>query len=191
MVQRRDRMKSLNDVLRLPADEFFGYVRGIDYGYMDAEGVVHRISPADNCADQSGAPYRFSSPEQVVRNNCGWCWDIAELIRLWCERNSIEYKCVFLEYRSPELHRTHTQVFAKWNGKWCEAPDNTSPVLFGENGYDSAEACISAFTGLFRAYLEHELDEKYDEDRLLVKEFRNTVVSGLTDEEYLSIVRSN
>ena len=98
MVQRRDRMKSLNAVLRLPADEFFGYVRGIDYGYMDAEGVVHRISPADNCADQSGAPYRFSSPEQVVRNNCGWCWDIAELIRLWCERNNIEYKCVFLEY---------------------------------------------------------------------------------------------
>ena len=47
MVQRRDRMKSLNDVLRLPADEFFGYIRGIDYGYMDAEGVVHRISPAD------------------------------------------------------------------------------------------------------------------------------------------------
>ena len=36
MVQRRDRMKSLNAVLRLPADEFFGYVRGIDYGYMDA-----------------------------------------------------------------------------------------------------------------------------------------------------------
>ena len=98
MVQRRDRMKSLNAVLRLPADEFFGYIRGIDYGYMDAEGVVHRISPEDNCADQNGAPYRFSSPEQVVRNNCGWCWDIAELIRLWCERNSIEYKCVFLEY---------------------------------------------------------------------------------------------
>lgn len=49
-------MKSLNAVLRLPADEFFGYVRGIDYGYMDAEGVVHRISPADNCADQNGAP---------------------------------------------------------------------------------------------------------------------------------------
>ena len=89
------------------------------------------------------------------------------------------------------MHRTHTQVFAKWNGKWCEAPDNTSPVLFGENGYDSAEACISAFTGLFRAYLEHELGEKYDENRLLVKEFRNTVVSGLTDEEYLSIARSN
>ena len=106
-------------------------------------------------------------------------------------KNSIEYKCVFLEYRSPELHRTHTQVFAKWNGKWCEAPDNTSPVLFGENGYDSAEACISAFTGLFRAYLEHELGEKYDENRLLVKEFRNTVVSRLTDEEYLSIARSN
>lgn len=191
MAQRMDRMKSLNDVLRLPAEKFFGYVRGIDYGYMDVEGVVHHLSPADNYSDQNGAPYCFSSPEQVVRNNCGWCWEIAELIRFWCEIKGIEYKCVFLEYRSPELHRTHTQVFAKWKGKWCEAPDNTSPVLFGEKGYDSAKACISAFTDLFRAYLKHELCEKYDENRLLVKEFRNTVVSGLTSEEYLSIARSN
>lgn len=59
-------MKLLNDILRLSADEFFGYVKGIDYGYMDVDGVVHRISPADNYADQNGAPYRFFSPEQVV-----------------------------------------------------------------------------------------------------------------------------
>ena len=65
MVQRGDRMKSLNAVLRLPADEFFGYVRGIDYGYMDAEGVVHRISPADNCADQNGAPTVFLPPNKL------------------------------------------------------------------------------------------------------------------------------
>ena len=184
-------MKSLDDVLLLPANEFFSYVRGINYGYMDANGVIHNLSPADNYGNQNGAPYCFSSPEQVVCNNCGWCWDIAELIRLWCERNCIEYKCVFLEYRSPELHRTHTQVFAKWKGKWCEAPDNTSPVIFGENSYDSAEACISAFTCLFRAYLKHELGEKYDESHLLVKEFRNTITPGLTDEEYLSIVRND
>lgn len=65
MMQRRDRMKSLNAVLRLPADEFFGYIRGIDYGYMDAEGVVHRISPEDNCADQNGAPYAFPPPNKL------------------------------------------------------------------------------------------------------------------------------
>lgn len=182
-------MKTLNEVLRLPADEFFGYIRGIDYGYADATGAVHRISPSDDYAAQGGAPYRFSSPGQVVRNNCGWCREIAELIRLWCERNDTEYKRVFLEYRSPGLHRTHTQIFAKRNGKWCEAPDNTSPVLFGENGYDSAEACISAFADLFRAYLKHELGEKYDEIRLLVKEYRCEISPGLTDEEYLSLVR--
>lgn len=184
-------MRTLNDLLRLPADEFFGYVHGIDYGYTDAKGVIHRISPADNFSEQNSAPYRFSSPEQVVRNNCGWCWEITELIRLWCEKNSIEYKCVFLEYRCPELHRTHTQVFTKWKGEWCEAPDNTSPVLFGENSYNNAETCISEFTDLFRAYLKHELGEKYDENHLLVKEFRKKIVPGLTDEEYLSIVRND
>ena len=94
-------MKTLNEVLRLPADEFFGYIRGIDYGYADAAGAVHRISPSDDYAAQGGAPYRFSSPEQVVRNNCGWCREIAELIRLWCKRNDTEYKRVFLEYLSP------------------------------------------------------------------------------------------
>ena len=184
-------MKTLNDVLRLPAEEFFEYIHGINYGYVDADGAIHHVSPADNYAYENGAPYRFSSPEQVVYNNCGWCWDIAELIRLWCERSGIEYKYVFLEYRSSELHRTHTQVFAKWKEKWCEAPDNTSPVLFGENSCDNAEDCISDFADLFRAYLKHELGEKYDENCLLVKEFRNKVAPGLTDEEYLSIARGN
>lgn len=184
-------MPSLKEVLRLSANDFFRYIRGINYGYVDVYGVIHHISPADNCADQNSAPYRFSSPEQVVHNNCGWCWDIAELIRLWCEKNNIEYKCVFFEYRSTELHRTHTQVFAKFKGKWFEAPDNTSPVIFGENGYDNAEACISAFTDLFRTYLKHELGDKYNESILLVKEFRNTIAPGLSDEGYLTIVRGN
>ena len=85
MVQRRDRMKSLNAVLRLPADEFFGYVRGIDYGYMDAEGVVHRISPADNCADQSGAPLPFFFPRtsctQQLRLVLGYSGTYPPLVR--------------------------------------------------------------------------------------------------------------
>ena len=46
-------MKSLKAVLLLPASDFFRYVRGINYGYMDVEGVVHHISPADNCAEQN------------------------------------------------------------------------------------------------------------------------------------------
>lgn len=49
------------------------------------------------------------------------------------------------------------QVFIKFNGKWCEAPDNTSPVTFGENGYDKFDSCINDFTNLFRDYLKHEL----------------------------------
>ena len=40
---------------------------------MDADGLIHRITPADDYTKLNSSPYRFSSPKQVVENNCGWC----------------------------------------------------------------------------------------------------------------------
>lgn len=184
-------MKNINDVLKLNIDSFFKFVHKIDYGYMDADGLIHRITPADDYAKLNSSPYRFSSPKQVVENNCGWCWDVAELIRFYCEKNLLEYKCIFLEYLTNNFHKTHMQVFIKFNGKWCEAPDNTSPITFGENGYDKFGSCINDFANLFRAYLKHELGDKYNEKFLLVKEITKPMISGMTDKECLKIARSN
>ena len=182
-------METLTRVLNYNADDFFNYIRNIDYGYMDVKGKIHKISPNDDYSKLGGEPYVFSSPDQVVTNNCGWCWDIAELIRLWCETNKVEYKYIFFEYLSNDFHKTHTQVFAKWNNKWCECPDNISPVVFGENCYNNFETCINDFVNLFKNYLNDQLGDKYVSSNVLVKEITKPLISGMSDEEYLKTVR--
>lgn len=95
----------------------------------------------------------------------------------------------FFEYLSNDFHKTHTQVFAKWNNKWCECPDNTSPVVFGENCYNNFETCINDFVNLFKNYLNGQLGDKYVSSNLLVKEITKPLISGMSDEEYLKTVR--
>ena len=73
-------------MLLLDIEEFFCYVKSIRYGYQDTERKIHIISLSDNYADmKERGRYVFSSPEEVVKNNCGWCWDVAELIACYCE----------------------------------------------------------------------------------------------------------
>ena len=38
-------METLTRVLNYNADDFFNYIRNIDYGYMDVKGKIHKISP--------------------------------------------------------------------------------------------------------------------------------------------------
>ncbi len=66
-------METLTRVLKYGTNYFFNFIHNIDYGYMDVKGKIHRISPNDDYSKQGGEPYVFSSPDQVVANNCGWC----------------------------------------------------------------------------------------------------------------------
>ena len=165
---------------------FFDFIQTIRYGYMDSHGVLHFIDDEDF----EVRDYAFSGPEDVIRNRCGWCWDVANLIVHYCRYHKIQHKCLFLEYFSPVLHQTHTQVFLRHNGTWYAAPDNSSPDRFGDWGFDSDAECIHAFTAEFVRYLKHVLKENYDQRCLLCKEIHGDFPSGISDEEYLTMARS-
>lgn len=185
-------MKTWKEVLQLNIRAFFEYVRGISYGYRDAEGKIHHLEVSEDYRKERGnSVYAFSSPEQVVAQNCAWCWDVAELIRCWCEFHALPCKSVFMEYLSPELHQTHVQVFVRFEGRWYEAPDNTSPVPFGSRGFERAEDCIADFVSAFTAYLKGTLKQAYDEKKLTVKEFHCRIPAGISDEVYLELLRGS
>ena len=185
-------MKNIQDIFCMTPEDFFRYIKTIRYGYRDTEGKVHVMSVGDNYDDtEDKGVYVFSSPEEVVKNNCGWCWDVANLIKVYCDGNHIENKCVFLEYRSPELHQTHTQVFVSYNGKWCEAPDNSSPLSLGDNAYEEADVCIRSFAEMFTDYLKSVLGDKYDKTCLMIREFDREIPDGISSEEYLGLVRGS
>lgn len=175
----------LDDIMVMDIERFFQYVKSIQYGYKDCFGNLHLAHDKDFTVQD----YSFSSPEEIVKNNCCWCWDLAELIKLYCIRNSIACKSYFMEYLSDDLHQTHTQIFINYQKKWSAAPDNCLGLPFGSPCFDELEACVKYFVNLFTDYLKSVLKEKYEEANLLVKEYTCTFSAGISDEEYLSKIR--
>lgn len=178
-------MPTFEDIMNLDVKEFFRYIETIRYGYREKSGKLHFTADEDFTVHD----YAFSSPEEVVKNNCGWCWDIAELTKVYCARHEIPFSSWFMEYHSDDLHQTHTQVFVYFQGKWCPAPENSLGLQLGEHGYDELEPCVEWFADFFRGYLRSVLGDKYDESHLLLKEYTCTFSPGITDEEYLLQIR--
>ena len=178
-------MMTMEKVMRLDIEAFFRYVETIRYGYQDQAGRLHFTQDEDFTVQD----YAFSSPEDVVQNNCGWCWDVAELTRRYCAEHGIPCRSWFMEYFSDELHQTHTQVFLRFQGKWCPAPDNCLGLQLGAPGFDELSPCVSWFTGLFTDHLKSVLKDKFDGANLLVKEYTRTFSPGITEEDYLLQIR--
>ena len=178
-------MPSLEEILSLEISPFFDYIRSLNYGYRDKHGKLHLAADADFTVKE----YSFSSPETIVKTNCGWCWDIAEFIKLYCNRNELPCKSYFMEYLSDELHQTHSQVFLFSQGKWSAAPDNSLGFSFGKPCYDALDDCVEWFSKLFTDYLKSVLKENYSDANLMIKEYSCTIPEGISDEEYLKMVR--
>ena len=176
----------LQAVLSMDMEPFFEHVKAIPYRYQDRAGALH----FEGDPDFRDHEYRFSTPAEVAVNRCGWCWDVANLIGAYCAHHGIEHVTLFLEYFSPELHQTHTQVFLERNRMWCPAPDNSAVFSLGDGGRGSYDACRENYVQTFREYLQSVLKERYDESRLLTKPITVPIPGGIGDEEYLSLARN-
>lgn len=165
---------------------FFADIKTIRYGYTDTKGEQH----FEGDADFKDYSYVFSAPEDVIRNRCGWCWDVANLISAYCRHHEIPFVNLFMEYRDEVFHQTHTQVFLTHEGLWYAAPDNSTPEIFGEHGFQSLNACKDAFVKAFVDYLKSVRNEDYDETCLLLNSFRSEVPAAIDDEAYLEFART-
>lgn len=176
----------LQTVLSLDLNSFFDFIKTIRYGYQDRRGNLHFECDPDFAV----LDYIFSSATEVVSNACGWCWDVANLIGVYCEHWDIEHLTLFMEYRTPELHQTHTQVFLKRNRMWYPAPDNSAGFSFGTGAHEDFEACREQFVNTFRDYLKYVLKDRYDESVLLVKSVTKPIPTHISDDDYLELVRN-
>lgn len=176
---------TIDNIMSMDTERFFQYVKSIPYGYKDCYGKLHFVTDRDFAVQG----YSFSSPEEIIKNNCCWCWDLAELIKLYCARHDLTCKSYFMEYLSNDLHQTHAQVFLRYQGKWSAAPDNCLGLQFGTPTFDELELCVKWFVNLFKDYLKSVLKEKYTEENLLLKEYTHTFSAGISDEEYLLQIR--
>jgi len=175
----------MKGIYELDVFRFVEWIKTIRYGYADTDGKLH----FEGDSDFKEYRYVFSAPEQVAQNLCGWCWDVANLITEYCKEQGMKHQCLFMEYFTDELHQTHTQVFAEFEGKWYAFPDNSTPERFGEKGFARLEDCVADFVGQFEAYLRYVLKEHYDKKHLLLKEITASIPAGISDDEYLQLAR--
>ena len=154
--------KKFTEIMMLSPDLFFSYVASIRYGYKDQQGNLH-FQDEENFTVHD---YSFSSIEEVVENNCAWCWEMAELTKQYCIRN-----------------------FMLYQEKWCPTPDNSLGIKLGEHGFSDLNESVQWFKGFFTDYLKAVLKDRYDEKKLLLKEYICEFPKGITDNEYLNRIR--
>ncbi|MBQ9535405.1 MAG: hypothetical protein IJU78_06150 [Clostridia bacterium] len=172
-------------VYSLSLSDFLAYLKTVDYGYKDVNGVIHTGEEFDF----EKYPYAFSSPAEVTANSCAWCWDICELIRDYCRHNGIPVSTWFYEYQSGAIHQTHTQAFIKTEGQWYPAPDNSDPHLLSDFTGKRYDEVIKEFQGYFRDFIRHITGGEADESRFLFREYGGGLKSGMSDEDVLRHLR--
>ncbi len=175
----------MNRILDLSLADFLSFIKTINYGYTDENGIVHTGEDYDFVQN----PYSFSSPETVIENNCAWCWDICELIRLYCIKNEIPVSVWFYEYQDEIIHQTHTQCFIKLNDLWYPVPDNSDPHDFSEFEGKGFFEVTSKFQEYFKEFIRYLAKGRENDKAFLFREYNDTLKEGMTDDEVLQVLR--
>ena len=97
--------------------EFLNSLEGIEYGWMDIEKNTHI-----NTDKGYKKNYILSSPEEVVKNSLGTCFDLVELERSYFKSIGAKFNTYFMIYYESKKMFTHTFVVYEENEKfyWFE-----------------------------------------------------------------------
>lgn len=79
-------------------------MKPIKYGILTKSGKIilgYNISETNYAND-----YILQTPQEVLTNKVGVCWDQTELERKYCEDNNIPHKCYYAQVN--EIDNTHT-----------------------------------------------------------------------------------
>lgn len=180
---------NLSTVLSLNLEDFFAYVKTIPYGYQDQTGGIH-VLVEEGCFDPEAYPYAYSTPEEVVTNNCGWCWDVCQLTQAYCRANRYPCKTCYMEYYDPEKqqHQTHTQCFAQIDGRWIACPDNSDPEFYDFQPTSSLDELLAEDAQYFFAFCA-SLFGPLDPAHQLVKAYNLSFPHGMTDDDLMQAIR--
>jgi len=106
-----DNMKKFNELKTI--EELSDFMKGIDYGWMDNKHQIH-IGANEMFANF----YILQSPDQILENKLGVCWDQVELERLFFENNALKYETYFMAYYNNSDCPTHTFLIFELDNKW-------------------------------------------------------------------------
>lgn len=133
----------------------------INYGWMDKKGIKH-IDDFDTFSSD----YILQSPEEVIKNQIGVCWDQVELEREYF-KNYKSVRTFFIVHYDNDKCPTHTFLTYEKENKyyWFE---HSWDKFKGIYKYDSFKDLL---IDVKQYFIKFELKNNYDKNNLIIREY--------------------
>ncbi|MCI8393862.1 MAG: ASCH domain-containing protein [Bacilli bacterium] len=151
--------------------EIMNLMENIEYGWMDKQGSKHKIVD-ENYSDN----YILQSPNEIIKNKVGVCWDQVELERHYFKGNDWNIKTYFIVHYDKAKCPTHTFLTFEKDNKyyWFE---HSWERFKGIHEYNSLQDLLINVRDKF---IKYELNNNYKKPkfRLNVLEFYKHCENG-------------
>lgn len=143
--------------------EIMDLMKNIEYGWIDKNNNKHSIvdeTYSDN--------YILQSPNEVIKNKIGVCWDQVELERYYFKGNDWNIKTYFLVHYDGDKCPTHTFLTFEKNNKyyWFE---HSWERFRGIHEYQSLKELLFDIRDKF---IKYELDNDFVSENLVLHEYK-------------------
>ena len=150
-------------------------MNNIDYGWVDKNNKKH-IYDYDTYSNE----YKLQSPEEIINNRIGVCWDQVELERYYFDKINIPIKTFFIVHYDDNKCPTHTfLVYEKDNNYyWFE---HSWEKFRGIHAYSTLNELLNDIKNKF---IQYELNNQYDNNNLKIYEYSKPKYNISTQEFY-------
>ena len=143
--------------------EIMDLMKDIEYGWIDKNNNKHSVvdeTYSDN--------YILQSPNEVIKNKIGVCWDQVELERYYFKGNDWNIKTYFLVHYDGDKCPTHTFLTFEKNNKyyWFE---HSWERFRGIHEYQSLKELLFDIRDKF---IKYELDNDFVSENLVLHEYK-------------------
>lgn len=143
--------------------EIMDLMESIDYGWIDKDGYKH-----EDDYDTFSEKYMLQSPQEVMKNKIGVCWDQVELERYYFKNTDWNIKTYFIVHYDNDKCPTHTFLTFEKNEKfyWFE---HSYELFRGIHEYNSLKELL---LDVREKFITDELDNKYIKSNLVLHEYK-------------------
>ena len=131
----------------------------IEYGFVDNEKNIY----PDDLKDWSknfGEIYHLQSPQELIKNKYGVCWDQVELERFYLDKENIESKSYFIIAYDKKQEPTHTFIVIE-SDKYYWFEHSWEPYC-GIHEYESLNDLLNDVKSKFEESIKKQNVKEYE-----------------------------
>lgn len=135
-------IKNKYNNIKTPEELFDFMNKYINYGFLGSKsGKLHTWDDSDYQSNFIN-DYALTSPNQVLENKYGQCWDQVELERDWFSKNNYKFKTLYIMFLFNHENNfpTHSYLVFERNNKWYWF-EYSDEINAGIHEFDSYGEC--------------------------------------------------